>query len=127
MLMGKVETLRAACCVAGLDREVSEKERPLLEKLAEQVGVGRASLNAMIERARSDPNFYEEQFRIARADPDTAMKTLLLVAAADHAITLEERVILQHFAQKLGVSDERFTKLLDAAHKRAGRPDGTGA
>lgn len=117
--MDKVEVLRAACCIAGLDKQVCEREGKILQKLAAEVGVGKASLAAMIERAEKDPNFYQEQFRIARGDPDRAIKTLLVLAASDHAITLEERVILQHFAQKLGIDEARFDKLMAAAEKQA--------
>lgn len=118
MPTGQVEVLRAACCVAGLDREVCEKERPLLERLAEAAGVGRASLSAMIDRARSDQNFFTEQFRMLRNCPDEAFKVVLSVAIVDGALSENERVVLHHFAQKLGLTDERFDQLMAAADKR---------
>ena len=42
--MFKVELLRAACCVAGIDGEIDEAEFAVLKKLADDVGVGDASL-----------------------------------------------------------------------------------
>ncbi|MEX2671624.1 MAG: hypothetical protein WD294_05885 [Phycisphaeraceae bacterium] len=118
MPRSQVELLRAACCVAGLDRAVDEKERVLLEALAEEAGVGRASLEAMINRAESDSNFYHEMFETLHRDPEGAMKAMFAVAVANDDITLEQRVILQHFADKLGVSRERCDELLHAAEKQ---------
>lgn len=118
MPRSQVELLRAACCVAGLDREICDKERPLLEALAQEAGVGRASLNAMIERAEADQDFYREMFQILHADPERAMKAMFAVAVADGEITLEQRVILQHFADKLGVPRERSDALLREAEKQ---------
>ena len=119
MVMDQVQVLRAACCIAGLDQEVCERERTVLDKIAYQIGVGEASLNAMIDRAKSDPNFYEEQFHIASLNPDPAIKTIAALAAADHEITDNERIILQHFAQKLGMDDARFEKIFASAQKLA--------
>ena len=112
----RVEVLRAACCIAGLDREICDKERPLLEALAFDAGVGKASLQAMLSRAREDPDFYQEQFFIAREDPEPGVRKMIEVAAATGEITLEQRVILQHFAQKLGMEDKRFNELIDEAN-----------
>ena len=115
MVMDDVEILRAACCIAGLDEHVCEKERPALQRLAERAGVGEASLNAMIDRARTDHNFYEQQFDIVKTDPDSTMKKLLQVAAADNDISQAERIVLAHFAQQLGMTAQSFDQLLTAA------------
>lgn len=123
----EVEILRAACCIAAMDEEVCERERPILEKLRERLGVGQVSFQAMLDRAHSDHNFYEEQFKIARVDPDHAIKTLLLLAAADHQITLNERVVLQHFAEKLGMPQDRFDQIYRAAEKHIERERGSEA
>lgn len=122
MSINEVEILRAACCIAALDREVCEKEKVVLEQLRQRIGVGRVSFEAMLDRARNDPNYYQEQFKLAMVDPDLAMKTLFQLAVANHRITLEERVILQHFAeQKLGMERGRFEQLLDAAERHVQR------
>jgi len=120
MVMSKVEILRAACCVAGLDGYVCDREHPLLNRLAELAGVGGASLQAMIDRAERDQNFYQEQFDALSADPELTIRTLLAVAAADRELSLNERVVLHHFATKLGLPDERFEQVLEEAEKRAG-------
>ncbi|MFA9477423.1 hypothetical protein ACERK3_03845 [Phycisphaerales bacterium AB-hyl4] len=118
MPRSQVELLRAACCIAGLDREICEKERPLLEALAHEAGVGRASLEAMLSRAKNDPNFYREMFLVLQKDAEAALKLMFDVAAANQEITLEQRVILQHFADQLGVPRERCDELLAAAEKQ---------
>ena len=120
-VMRHVEILRAACCIAGLDEQISDEERSMLERLADHAGVGGTSLNAMIDRAVSDPDFYQEQFEMIRTDPDATMKALFCVAVADHELTTNERVILHHFATKLGMPAQRFNQLLGAARKHIER------
>jgi len=119
MPMRKVEILRAACCIAGVDGEVCDQEHPLLVRLAREAGVGAASLSAMIERAREDRSFFEKQFDVFKTDPDETMKILFRVAVADGVLTQAERVVLGHFAQKLGQPEERFEALLAAAERHA--------
>ena len=119
--MQDVEILRAACCVAGLDEQITDSERGMLKRLANHAGVGAVSLEAMIDRAVSDPDFYQEQFEMVRTDPDATMKALFCVAVADHELSTDERVILQHFATKLGMTPQRFDQLLAAARKHIER------
>ena len=118
MSYNQVEVLRAACCVAALDERICEHEQQVLEKLRDQIGVGQASFEAMLDRARNDDAYYEEQFKIAMVDPDAAIKTLFSLAIADHQITMNERVILQHFAEKLGMSADRFEQIRAAAERQ---------
>ncbi len=120
-MLSKVEILRAACCVAGLDGTISENELVILQHLATDAGVGAASFKAMRDRATSDPNYYEQQFRFLRGDPEESMKTMLRVAVADGELHPNERIVLQAFATKLGVSDERFGQMIAAAEKAVTR------
>lgn len=117
MAMQGVEVLRAACCVAGIDGEVCDHEHPLLQRLADAAGVGSVSLNAMIDRAKSDPSFFEQQFEIFKTDPEDTMKMLFRIAIADGVLARSERVVLQHFATKLGMTEDRYDELLAAAEK----------
>jgi len=117
MATPKVEVLRAACCVAGVDGEICDREHPMLERLAEEAGVGRASLNAMVERARTDRYFFEEQFDALTADADETIKTLFHVALVDGDLESQERIVIQHFADKLGMSSDRFEQLLQSAER----------
>ena len=123
-VMRDVEILRAACCVAGLDQQISSAERRLLERLAEHAGVGKTSLDAMIDRAVDDSDFYQEQFTTIRTDPDATIKALFCVAVADRELTTDERVILHEFAVRLGMSPARFNQLLAAARKHIERDPG---
>jgi tellurite resistance protein len=118
-MLDQVEIVRAACCIASIDGQVSEAEETLLRQLAQQVGVGQMSLKAMMDRAKSDPNFYEKQFQYLHADPDVAMKALFRVAVCDGDMNANERVMLQFFADRLGVDDQRFEQYLAAAEKAA--------
>jgi len=115
MPMTSVEVLRAACCVAGLDGEFDEREVALLRRLAEKAGVGAVSLKAMMDRAASDPNFYQEQFHYISADPRSAMTQIIAVAVADGHLAPDERIILHHFAERLALDERSFDKLLRAA------------
>lgn len=107
-----VEILRAACCIAGIDGSVDERETPLLQSLAKQAGVGAASMNAMIDRAERDPEFYREMFRVLKADPEETIGSLLEVARADGDVTEDERRLLAHFAEQLGMDEARLDEVV---------------
>ena len=115
--MQKVDVLRAACCVAGIDGQTNEAERKVIDKLAAEVGVGQASLQAMVERGATDPSFHEEQFRVLKADPQQAMAALLEVAMADGKITQNEAEVLRALSEKLNVPEDVFDQLLASVSK----------
>jgi tellurite resistance protein len=109
-----VEILRAACCVAGVDREVKAAEMGVLARLAEKAGVGAASFNAMLDRARNDPEFYKDQFRLMRADPMEAVRVMVAVAGVDGEITQEERIIVSMLGEQIGLEKEKVDEVLKA-------------
>ena len=109
--MAKVEVLRAACCVAGADGKVDDSERNLLVELADRVGVGEASLNAMILRAETEKDFYEKQFQVLKSDPDATMRTLIRVAGDNRKIDPSEVEMLRHFASRLGMPEDRYSSV----------------
>ena len=113
--MEKVDLLRAACCVAGIDGEFGEPEMAIVNRLASDVGVGRASLQAMIDRGSTDPEFHREQFRVLKADPQKAMAVLLEVALADKTISEGEIKVLKSLSERLGVADDVFEELINRA------------
>lgn len=115
--MRKVEVLRAACCVAGTDGETTQAERAILDRLADDVGVGEVSLQAMVERAETDESFEKEQFRVLKADPRLTMQTLFGVAVADAKLHGEELRVLKRLARQLGVSGEQFKQWYEEAVK----------
>ena len=90
MSMQDVEVLRAACCIPGADGEVRDVEADYLCRLASKLGVGQASLDAMTDVARSDQEFFEQQFQILKEQPLDSMKVLIRLALADGAISREE-------------------------------------
>ena len=122
MSMHDVEILRAACCVAGLDEKITDDERAILQRLADHAGVGKVSLTAIIERGRTDPFFFEKQFEILKTDPTSTLSTLIDVACADGQILDAQRVVLQHFADALGLPDDKFQSLLAEAQQKINPP-----
>ena len=112
--MAKVEVLRAACCVAGADGNVDESERKLIQELANKVGVGKASLEAMILRAETEPDFYKSQFLVLKTDPSSTMTTMFEIATDDRELEADELKLLKHFSERLGLSEEGFQAVADS-------------
>lgn len=111
----KLEILRAAVCVVGADGEVEESELKLIEKLAGEIGVGRASREAMLNRGKSDPNFCEDMFRVLKTSPKETMITLFQAAMVDGELAESEIRVLGRFAEKLGVDEAQFARLVEQA------------
>ena len=108
----RIDLLRAACCVANADGDAGEPEMALVGKLIKEVGVGRASVQAMMDRAKIDPAFCEDQFKILKSEPAEAMLFLLQVAMADGKLTDEEVRVLKTLANNLEVPDDVFDKMI---------------
>lgn len=106
--MAKVEVLRAACCIAGADGNVDEGELVLLKRLAAGVGVGFASLDAMVSRAESEKEFYKKQFEVLRTDPMATMHALVEVAGDDDKLIGEEIEMLRFIAKRLEMDADSF-------------------
>lgn len=116
----KVEILRASCCVAGADGGSSDPENQILKKLAKEIGVGSASLGAMIDRAETDPDFHRQQFEILKAEPTSTMAILFQVALSDGVLTDDELLVLKNLADNLEVPAEVFQQLHEAASRSLG-------
>ncbi len=84
----------------------------LVKKLIKEVGVGRASVEAMMDRAKIDPTFCEDQFKILKSDPSDTMLALLQVAMADGELTEEEIRVLQALANNLEIPTDVFDQLI---------------
>ena len=108
----RIDLLRAACCVANADGATSESEMVLVNKLIKEVGVGRASVEAMMDRAKIDLTFCEDQFRILKSEPSESMLVLIQVAMADGKLTEEEIQVLQSLANNLEIPSDVFDKLI---------------
>jgi tellurite resistance protein len=119
MPTAEVEILRAACCVAGVDKQITPAEMAILVKLADRAGVGHASFNAMLDRARNDPTFYKDQFRLARADPTESVRVMVAIAGVDGEITQEERIIVAMLGETIGLAKEKVDEILEAGEVMA--------
>lgn len=113
MPMEKVEVLRACCCVTGAGGTTTPEERVLLDRLARQIGVGKASLEAMIARGETDSDFFREQFRVLKSDPEQTMTILIEAAMSDGQVSPDEQQILSEFSAKLGLPTEDFQSLIE--------------
>ena len=121
--MNDLEVLKAACCIAGLDEDVGFKERKVLQSLAERAGVDQAAFDAMIVMAVEDDDYFEGQLNILQSNVDDAIKSLFRFAVMDGKLGSNEREILHHFAENLGMTGERFEQILTVA-KRDGVKSG---
>ena len=115
----EVEILRACCCVAGADGDIGERELEILQQLAKNIGVGQASLQAMIERGKSDPEFHKKQFSILKSEPTRAMAILIQVATGDEDINEREAAVIYNLASNLGVEASIVEQLLHAAKNQS--------
>jgi len=115
--MRRVEILRAACCVAGADQQIGPLEKPFLDRLAAEAGVGLASLEAMMDRSVNHEEFYKEQFSVLSADPKTTMTLLFRIAIVDGSLQEREAEVLQYLADKLDVPSDRFDRWLKQAQQ----------
>ena len=111
-MQANTELLSAACCIAAADQKITEGEMKLLRRLAEQVGVSEITVNATVDRARRDPGFYQQQFSLGIGNARAMIKTLLMIAAADGRISTDERTLICHFADKLGLPRGDFDEIL---------------
>ena len=110
--MENVEVLRAACCVATADKEITSEEAAYLQELAGNVGVGKASLDAMIEMASCDANFCAQQFRILTGDSKQSMEVLVRMALADGKVVPQEAELLKSFAKRLGLDSDQCREIV---------------
>ena len=108
----KIDLLRAACCVSAADGEPKDAELAVIAKLVKETGVGRASMDAIMDRAKRDKNFCDEQFRVLNSDPAESMTFLIEVAMSDGQLTDAEVEVLGRLAKSLEVPDDIFQKLI---------------
>ena len=115
----QVELLQAVIVLAAADGMISSSERGMLTSLAARVGVGKASLDAMIERALNDNSVRDELFHRTRSEEERAMELLVAVARLDGEVTEEEREVLVHIMQVLNIPTERFADIYQRGVERA--------
>ena len=112
-LREQLELLKATLVLAAADGEIRHSERGLYERLARRIGVGQASLDAMIDQAHDTHEALEEICSTAIADPQRAFKLLVAAARLDGEISEEEREVLVLMVPKLKLPPEQFTELYE--------------
>lgn len=117
--MEEMELLRAAMAVAVADGEMRRSETGVLKGLADRVGIGRVSFDAMIGAAESGALLPEN---ILISDPEkakTAFELLVAQARMDGEISPHEREILVRIAAALSISGQTFSNLYESGIKKA--------
>ena len=115
----QVELLKALIVVAAADGKISPSERGLLSRFATRVGIGSASLEAMIERAMSDPSVRDDLFHRTMSNPELALEMLVATARLDGNITSTEREVLIHVRGLLEIPMDDFAQVYDRGIQRA--------
>ena len=117
--MEDLELLKAAIAVAVADGELRRSQKGVIEGLAARIGVGRMSLDAMLDAAQLDDSIADN---ILIRSPDKARSALqLLVAQAriDGEISDEERDVIVRIASAMGISGDDFQTIYRAGIARA--------
>jgi len=117
--MEDLELLKAVLAVAFADGELRRSEMGVIKGLANRVGIGRVTLDAMMGDAETNPKLADD---IMIRNPDKARQGLeLLVAQArlDGKITAKEREVLVRIALTMNIKDEEFQKVYTAGIERA--------
>ncbi len=117
--MEELELLKAAIAVALSDGELRRSEKGIVEGLALRVGVGRASLDAMIDAARHDDSTADNILILSKERARSALELLVAEARIDGDISNEERAVLVRIAMALGITGDAFQAIYQAGIRRA--------
>ena len=117
----QLELLRAALAVAVADGEIRRSEMGVVEGLAVRVGVGRASLDAMLEAARQDNSIADNILIRSKDRARTALELLVAQARIDGQISRQERDVIVRVATSLGITGDDFQTVYEAGIARADR------
>ena len=117
----KSELFRALLAVAGIDGKFTRAEQGLLHGLAERVGIGAASLDAMMERAVREPDLKVSLCSRTLRQPAKALEMLVAAARIDGEIIEDERQLLLHVAETMKLPPEAFTAAFERGLATADR------
>ena len=116
----RLELLKAALAIASADGHMSKPELGVVLGLAARVGVGRASLEAMMDRIqRGDTSIADQIVMQSPESARTALELLVAQARIDGRITDPEREILVRIATRLNITGEEFKTIYQAGINRA--------
>ena len=115
----KMDLLKAALAVAMADGVLTRSEKGVVEGLAARIGVGKASLDAMLEAAEQDKSIADNMFIKDKEKAHTAFELLVAQARIDGEIGKNERELTVRIAKSLKISDEDFPAIYSAGIRRA--------
>ena len=117
--MEDLELLKAALAVAMADGELSRSEKGVVQGLAQRVGVGRTSFEAMLAAAEEDDSIADNILLRSKEKACTAFELLVAQARIDGEISAEERSLLVRIATSLGMTGGEFEQLYQSGINRA--------
>ena len=109
--MEDMELLKATLAVAAADGELLRSEMGVVEGLANRVGLGKVSLEAMVEAARTDKSFADNILIRSKDKARAALQLLVGVARIDGLISDEERKVIVRIAGGLGITGDEFERI----------------
>lgn len=115
----KLDLLKAALAVAAADGEFKPSEMGVVLGLAARVGVGKASLDAMMAAAKRGDSLASNIVMQSPESARTALELLVAEARIDGEITEKERGLLAWLATRLGIKGEEFQAIYAAGIARA--------
>ena len=118
-IVEQVELLKALIGLAAADGKIASSERGLLVRFAAKVGIGSASLEAMIERALADPSVRDDLFHRTMSNPQLALEMLVATARLDGNISDSERELLIHVRGLLNISMDDFAQIYERGIQKA--------
>ncbi len=119
--MEDTELLKATIALAVADGKVRRSEMGVVKGLAQRVGVGETSLQAMFEAAERDESFADDILIRSKDKARAAIKLLVGQARIDGEISDDERSLLVRIATSLGITGTDFETVYLAGVKRADR------
>lgn len=119
--MEQLDLLKAIMAIAVADGEVRRSELGVARGLAERLGIGEASFEAMLEEAQTHDAIADNMFISDQAKAHTAFELLVAQARIDGEISHEERALLVRIAKTLNIDDADFPVIYQAGLSRADR------
>ncbi len=117
--MEDLELLKAALVVACADGKLTRAELGVVKGLAERVGVGQASFDAMLEAAGRDDRAADNLLIGSKDRARRALELLVAQARSDGEISTEEREVLVRIAMSLSITGDEFQEVYKAGIGRA--------
>ena len=109
--MEDLELLKATMAVAVADGQLVPAEMGVLKGLAERIGLGTVSFEAMLDAARTDKSYADNLLIQSKPKALTALELLVGVARIDGLISEEERAVIVRIATSLGITGDEFEKV----------------